>query len=266
MTIDIITTFPAMFTGFLGESMIARAMENGILAIRIHDLRDFTDDPHRTVDDTPFGGGGGMILKAEPIVRAVEHLRRTVNGNGPAEVVIPTARGHLFNQRMADDLATRKHLIFVCGHYTGIDERIFDYLNATRICIGDYVLTGGELPVMVIADAVSRRLPGFLGNDDSGREDSFVVPGLGFPQYTRPQEWRGLEIPSILISGHHANVQKWRREQAIETTRRFRPELLNDITSPSSATGNASPKSSGGKAGARVTATYQTEDKEHDHD
>jgi len=266
MTIDIITTFPAMFAGFLGESMIARAMENGILTIRVHDLRDFTDDPHRTVDDTPFGGGGGMILKAEPIVRAVERLRGTVNGNGPAEVVIPTARGHLFHQGMADDLATRKHLIFVCGHYTGIDERIFDYLNATRICIGDYVLTGGELPVMVIADAVSRRLPGFLGNDDSGREDSFVVPGLGFPQYTRPQEWRGLEVPSILISGHHANVQKWRREQAIETTRQFRPELLDNITSSSSATGNASPKSSGGKAGARVTTTYQTEDKEHDHD
>lgn len=266
MRIDIITAFPAMFTGPLGESMIARAMETGVLSISIHDLRDFTDDPHRTVDDTPFGGGGGMILKAEPIVRAVEHLRGTVNGNGPAEVVIPTARGHLFRQSMADTLATRKHLIIVCGHYTGIDERVFEYLNATRICIGDYVLTGGELPAMVITDAVARRLPGFLGNDDSGREDSFVVPGLGFPQYTRPQVWRGLEVPPVLVSGHHANVQAWRREQALDTTRRFRPELVSKSTSELRPKENVLPKSSGGMAGDGVSSRYQTEDKEQDND
>lgn len=226
MTIDIITAFPGMFEGFLSESMMARALSQGILAINVRDLRDYTDDPHRTVDDTPFGGGGGMILKAEPIVRAVDTIRNAANGSIPTTVVIPTARGQVFNQMRADGLATHPHLIFICGHYTGIDERVFDYLNPLRVSIGDYVLTGGELPTMVIVDAVARRLPGFMGNDESGREDSFVIRGLGSAQYTRPQTWRGREVPSVLVSGHHANVLAWRRDNAWETTRRFRPELL----------------------------------------
>lgn len=238
MTIDIITAFPNMFEGFLKESMMARALERDILSVTVHDLRDYTDDPHRTVDDTPFGGGGGMILKAEPIVHAVETIRSAANGSGSGTVVIPTARGRVFNQTRADGLASHPHLIFVCGHYTGIDERVFDYLNPIRVTIGDYVLTGGELPTMVIVDAVARRLPGFLGNDDSGKDDSYVIGGLGAAHYTRPQVWRGREVPQTLVSGHHANVREWRRENAAETTQAFRPDLMKS--------GNEEAKKSGG--------------------
>ena len=226
MRIDIVTVFPGMFAGFVGESMMARAIAQGILSITVHDLRDYTDDPHRSVDDTPFGGGGGMILMAEPIARAVESLQTAANGSAPAAIIVPTARGKKFDQQMADTLASYSRLVFVCGHYTGIDERVFEYFNPLRLAIGDYVLTGGELPVMVIVDAVARRIPGFLGNDESGKEDSFVIDGLGAAQYTRPQTWRGREVPPVLISGHHANVRAWRRDDAHATTRRFRPELL----------------------------------------
>lgn len=224
MQVDIITTFPGMFTGFLNESMMARARNQGTLRVNVHDLRDFTTDPHRSVDDTPFGGGGGMILMADPVARAIESIR----GDDEATIIIPTARGRLFDQKVADSLTTHQHLIVVCGHYTGIDERIFEYFNPMRLCIGEYVLTGGELPAMVIVDAVARRLPGFLGNDDSGRDDSFVIDSLGAAHYTRPQEWRGLSVPSVLVSGHHANVKEWREQQARQTTERFRPDLLED--------------------------------------
>ena len=226
MKIDIVTAFPGMFAGFVGESMMARALAQGILSITVHDLRDYTDDPHRSVDDAPFGGGGGMILMAEPIACAVESLQTAVNGAAPAVVIVPSARGKRFDQQTADTLAAHARLILVCGHYTGIDERVFDYLNPMRLSIGDYVLTGGELPAMVIVDAVARRIPGFLGNDESGREDSFVIGGLGASQYTRPQVWRGREVPPVLVSGHHANVRAWRRDDARATTRRFRPELV----------------------------------------
>ncbi len=228
MKIDVITTFPDMFSGFLGESMLARGQEQGLVTIDVHDLRNFTDDIHRTVDDTPFGGGGGMILKAEPIVRAVETLQTAANGYGPASVIIPTARGERFTQSVAHTLATHARLIFVCGHYTGIDERVFDYLKPRRMCIGDYILTGGELPSMVMIDAIARRLPGFLGNDDSAKDDSFMADRLGAPHYTRPQEWRGLSVPEVLVSGHHANVEQWRGEMADKTTVKFRPELSAD--------------------------------------
>jgi tRNA (guanine37-N1)-methyltransferase len=227
-TIDIITAFPGMFTGFLNESMMARALARGLLSVNVHDLRDYTDDPHRTVDDTPFGGGGGMILKAEPIARAIESIRNAANGSSPSTVVIPTARGGQLNQMRADGLATHPHLILVCGHYTGIDERIFEHFNPIRVSIGDYVLTGGELPAMVVVDVVARRIPGFLGNDDSAKDDSHVIGGLGAAQYTRPQVWRGREVPQTLVSGHHANVDAWRRQNAAETTRAFRPDLLEE--------------------------------------
>jgi len=171
-----------------------------------------------------------MILMAEPIARAIENIR----GSDKATIIIPAARGELFDQGIADSLTINERLIFVCGHYTAIDERIFEYFEPMRLCIGDYVLTGGELPAMVIVDAVARRLPGFLGNDDSGREDSFVIDGLGAPHYTRPQNWRGMAVPDVLVSGHHANVRAWRRQQAQATTERFRPDLLppdvNDTT------------------------------------
>ena len=225
MKIDIITVFPGMFDGFLCESMLARALAQGILSITVHDLRDFTDDPHRSVDDTPFGGGGGMILMAEPFARAIETICPVRNGNSGTMLIIPTPRGELFNQTIAGELARQNHLVFACGHYTGIDERIYEYFQPRRLCVGEYVLSGGELPAMAITDAVGRLLPGFLGNEDSGRGDSFVRSGLGAPHYTRPQNWRGLEVPEVLISGHHAKVAEWRDLSAQETTRRFRPDM-----------------------------------------
>ncbi|MEW5701976.1 MAG: tRNA (guanosine(37)-N1)-methyltransferase TrmD [Candidatus Zixiibacteriota bacterium] len=231
LRIDIVTAFPPMFAGFLGESLMARAMDQGILAVSVHDLRDYSDDPvHRTIDDAPFGGGGGMILKAEPIARAVEDLRGVVGGDGVC--IVPTAQGPCFDQHAADELSGEEHLIFVCGHYTGIDERVFEYLRPRRYSIGDYVLSGGELPAMVMVEAIARRRPGFLRNDESARGDSFVRGdgGLGAPQYTRPAQWRGLDVPDVLVSGHHAQVAAWRQEQAEAMTRRFRPDLLAPAT------------------------------------
>lgn len=228
LTIDVVTAFPAMFTGFLGESLMARGLAQKILQVRVHDLRDWSDDEvHHSIDDTPFGGGGGMILKAEPIARAVEAL-----GGGPrsAEVltIIPTPHGRLFDQDDADLLASKSHVLFVCGHYTGMDERVFDYLHPMRRCVGDYVLSGGELPAMVMIEATARRVPGFLGNEESACNDSFVRSdsGLGAPQYTRPAEWRGLKVPAVLMSGHHAQVADWRQEQARDYTEVYRPDLL----------------------------------------
>lgn len=228
LTIDVITAFPAMFTGFLGESLMARGISQGILSVRVHDLRDWSDDPvHHSIDDTPFGGGGGMILKAEPIARAVEALRSSPESDDSL-TIIPTPHGVLFDQDDADQFAKKQHLIFVCGHYTGMDERIFEYLQPMRRCVGDYVLSGGELPSMVMIEATARRLPGFLGNEESACNDSFVRDdrGLGSPQYTRPAEWRGLMVPSVLTSGHHAQVADWRAEQAREYTEEYRPDLL----------------------------------------
>lgn len=231
MRIDIITAFPGLFSGFLAESMMARGIERGVLSVTVHDLRDWADDPHRVIDDAPFGGGGGMVLKTEPIVRAVEAMRAPANGGKPPVCVIPTPRAPLFRQSDADDLAAQSHLIFVSGHYTGIDERVFDFLRPRRFALGDYVLSGGELPTMVIIEATARRLSGFLGNDDSAIGDSFVRSdgGLGHPHYTRPAQWRGMDVPPVLISGHHADVAQWRVEQAQQTTRRFRPDLCEEV-------------------------------------
>ena len=230
MRIDIVTAFPGMFEGFVRESLMARAIAAGIVSVGVHDLRDYTDDPHRTIDDTPFGGGGGMILKAEPIAQAVETLSARTNGSRSPVCIIPTPRAPVFNQSVAVELSRHPHLVFVCGHYTGMDERVFDYLCPRRYSIGDYVLSGGELPTMVMVEAVARRVPGFLGNDESATGDSFVRDrgGLGSPQYTRPAEWRGHSVPGVLLSGHHAQVAAWREEKAEETTRQYRPDLVSD--------------------------------------
>jgi tRNA (guanine37-N1)-methyltransferase len=229
MRIDIITIFPELFTAFLSESLMGRAKEAGMVQAQTHDLRGWTTDKHHVVDDAPFGGGGGMVLMAGPVVSAVEAL---ANGSALATVIIPTARGPLFDQQAADRLAENERLIFVCGHYKGIDERVFEVLRPQRFSLGNYVLTGGELPAMVMIDAIVRRIPGFIGNADSAADDSFAPRDessvellLGPPVYTRPAVFRDLSVPKILISGHHAHVDKWRREQAREATRKFRPEL-----------------------------------------
>ncbi len=230
MRIDVVSIFPELFGEFFAVSLMGRARESGILATTAHDLRSWTTDKHHVVDDTPFGGGGGMVMMAEPIVTAVEDLRKN---SGSAKVIIPTARGPLFKQDDANRLAESEHLIFVCGHYKGIDERAFEILGAERFSIGDYVVTGGELPAMVIIDAVVRRIPGFLGNEDSAAGDSFALtdeqqhtPLLGPPVYTRPAEFRGLTVPEVLISGHHAKVDEWRLAAALKATREYRPDLL----------------------------------------
>lgn len=233
MQIDVVTIFPELFAPFVSASLLGRAVEAGTLRIAVHDLRRWTTDRHHVVDDTPFGGGGGMVLMAEPIVTAVESL----TADSPAAVVvIPTARAPRFDQEAADRLAAQPHLVFVCGHYKGIDERVFEILSPERYSLGDFVLTGGEPAAMAMIDAVVRRIPGFIGNADSAADDSFAgcdgqlqTRLLGPPVYTRPAEFRDHMVPEALISGHHARVREWRRLQALEATRKYRPDLLADV-------------------------------------
>jgi tRNA (guanine37-N1)-methyltransferase len=221
MRIDILTLFPAMFVGPFAESIVGRAVRNGIVEIDIHNLRDWAHDRHRTVDDTPFGGGPGMILKPQPIFEAVEQLRTP-----SADVVLLTPNGELLRQPLVEDLAQRDHLILICGHYEGVDERVADHLATRQISIGDYVLSGGELPAMVLADAVVRLLPGALGCADSTREEAHSDGLLEYPQYTRPADYRGLVVPEIVRSGNHQELARWKRRQALVRTRTRRPELL----------------------------------------
>ena len=221
MRIDILTLFPAMFAGPLDESIIKRAREAGLLDLRIHNLRDYAHDRHKTVDDRPFGGGPGMLLKPEPIFEAVETLARE-----KTRVVLLSPSGRTFNQAIAAELAACDDLLFVTGHYEGFDERIRERLADDELSIGDYVLTNGALPVMVIIDAVTRLLPGALGDDESAREESFSHGLLEYPQYTRPAEFRGMKVPEVLLSGNHGQIAKWRVEQARLRTRERRPDLL----------------------------------------
>ena len=222
MKIDVLTLFPEMFAGPLDESIVKRARATGLLDLSIHNLRDYTHDRHRTVDDKPFGGGPGMLLKPEPIFEAVERLAR-----GETRVILLSPSGRKFNQSLARELAPEKHLLLICGSYEGFDERVREALADDDLSIGDYVLTNGALPAMVIIDAVIRLLPGVLGDDESSRDESFSHEWLEYPQYTRPAEFRGLPVPDVLLSGHHAEIEKWRREQAQARTRRHRPDLLN---------------------------------------
>jgi tRNA (guanine37-N1)-methyltransferase len=221
MRIDVLTLFPAMFAGPLDESIIKRAREAGLLDLRIHQLRDYAHDRHKTVDDRPFGGGPGMLLKPEPIFEAVETLARE-----KTRVVLLSPSGRTFSQAIAAELAACDDLLFVTGHYEGFDERIREQLADDELSIGDYVLTNGALPVMVIIDAVTRLLPGALGDDESAREESFSHGLLEYPQYTRPAEFRGMKVPEILLSGNHSQIAKWRSEQARSRTRERRPDLL----------------------------------------
>ncbi len=220
MKVDVLTLFPAMFAGPLDESIIRRAREGGRLELAVHDLRGWTHDRHRTVDDEPYGGGPGMLLKPEPVFEAVEDL-----ADEETRVILMTPQGRPFKQALARDLTASPHLLLVCGSYEGFDERIRT-LAHEELSIGDYVLTNGALPAMVVIDAVTRLLPGVLGDDASSAEESFSEDTLEYPQYTRPAEYRGLKVPEVLLSGHHAEIEKWRSEQAEERTRKRRPELL----------------------------------------
>jgi tRNA (guanine37-N1)-methyltransferase len=221
MKIDVLTLFPGMFTGPLDESIVKRARNAGLLDLTIHNLRDYTHDRHKTVDDKPFGGGPGMLLKPEPIFEAVENLKREAT-----RVVLLSPAGRQFNQAIAHELARQTHLLFVCGSYEGFDERVRDGLAQDELSIGDYVLTNGALPAMVVIDTVTRLLPGVLGDDASSSDESFSHGLLEYPQYTRPAEFRGMKVPEVLLSGHHADIEKWRQEQARQRTRQRRPDLM----------------------------------------
>ncbi|MEO6034426.1 MAG: tRNA (guanosine(37)-N1)-methyltransferase TrmD [Verrucomicrobiota bacterium] len=221
MKIDVLTLFPEMFVGPLDFSMVKRARDLGILDLRVVNLRDYTHDRHKTVDDKPFGGGPGMLLKPEPIFEAVESLT-----SESMRVVMLTPAGRKFDQHTARELAGQKHLIFLCGAYEGFDERIRT-LAQDEISMGDFVLTNGALPAMVMIDAITRLLPGVLGDEQSSHDESFSHGTLEYPHYTRPAEFRGMKVPEILLSGNHAEIEKWRREQARLRTRERRPDLLN---------------------------------------
>jgi len=220
MKIDVLTLFPAMFAGPLDQSIIRRARERGLLDLRLHNLRDWTHDRHRTVDDRPFGGGPGMLLKPEPIFEAVASLR------GPdTRCILMGPAGRRFDQLVARELAALPHLILICGSYEGVDERVREFLVDDELSIGDYVLTNGALPAMVVIDAVTRLLPGALGDDASTREESFGAGGIEYPQYTRPADFQGLKVPEVLLSGNHAAIARWRAEQARLRTAQRRPDL-----------------------------------------
>jgi tRNA (guanine37-N1)-methyltransferase len=221
MKIDVLTLFPAMFAGPLDESIIARARRAGLLQLSVYNLRDYTHDRHKTVDDRPFGGGPGMLLKPEPIFEAVEKLA-TEN----TRVILLSPAGRTFNQAIARDLAQASELLIITGHYEGFDERVREHVADDELSIGDYVLTNGALPAMVVIDAVTRLLPGALGDDESAHEESFSHGLLEYPQYTRPAEFCGMKVPDVLLSGNHAEIAKWRNEQSRQRTQERRPDLL----------------------------------------
>lgn len=223
MKIDVLTLFPGMFAGPLDESIVKRARDKGHLQLAIHNLRDYTHDRHKTVDDNPFGGGPGMLLKPEPIFEAVEAL-----ANEQTKVILLGPAGRKFDQAIARELAQLEHVLLICGSYEGFDERIREHLADDELSIGDYVLTNGALPAMVIVDTVTRLLPGVLGDDESSREESFSAGLLEYPHYTRPADFRGMKVPDVLLSGNHAEIAKWRLEQAKARTRERRPDLLEE--------------------------------------
>jgi tRNA (guanine37-N1)-methyltransferase len=228
MRFDVLTLFPEMFSGFLNSSIIRRAHEKKIVQTNLVNFRDYANDKHQTVDDAPYGGGGGMVLKPAPLFEAVDALLEGRTERPP--IILMSPQGEPFTQRKAQELAGYSHLIFICGHYEGYDERIRQYLATDEISIGDYVLTGGELPAMVVMDSVTRLIPGVLGNQTSAVTESFANGLLEHPHYTRPVEYRGYRVPDVLLSGHHANVEKWRRQESLRRTWERRPELLRSVS------------------------------------
>jgi tRNA (guanine37-N1)-methyltransferase len=230
MRIDIFTLFPQMFQSVLSAGLFKRATDQNLVRINIHNIRDYTHDRHHTVDDYPYGGGAGMVLKPEPIFEAVEAIKSDIRQNEGIDkipVILLTPQGRLFSQAIAQELAQQSHLILICGHYEGVDERVAEYLATDQISIGDYVLSGGELAAMIVAEAVTRLVPGVLGSAESTIDDSHTTGLLEYPQYTRPDAFRGWAVPEVLLSGNHAQIAKWRREQAIARTLKRRPDLLD---------------------------------------
>lgn len=221
MKIDILTLFPEAFSA-LDTSILKRAKDKGILEINLHNIRDYTKDKHKKCDDAPFGGGAGMLMSVQPIYDAIKAVKKR-----NSTIVFASPSGKPLSPEVAKDLSTKKHLVFVCGHYEGIDQRIIDLFDVQEISVGDYVLTGGELPTMTIIDCLSRFIPGVITNE-SLDEESFSNGLLEYPQYTRPQKFKGLEVPEVLLSGNHAEIKKWRQQKSLEKTQKIRPDLLKE--------------------------------------
>ncbi|MGN0307139.1 MAG: tRNA (guanosine(37)-N1)-methyltransferase TrmD [Lachnospiraceae bacterium] len=226
MNFHILTLFPEMVLQGLNTSIIGRACEKGLLSVEAVNIRDYTLDKHKKVDDYPYGGGAGMLMQAQPIYDAYLHIMQKIEARQHPRVIYLTPQGRVFNQELAVELAAQKDLILLCGHYEGVDERVLEEIVTDYISIGDYVLTGGELPAMVLVDAVSRMVPGVLSNQESPETESFGNGLLEYPQYTRPEEWRGKKVPEVLLSGHHKNIEKWRMEEALKRTAERRPDLM----------------------------------------
>ena len=226
MNFHVLTLFPEMVYDGLHTSIIGRAMEQGYLSLDCINIRDYAGNKHMKVDDYPYGGGAGMVMQAEPVYQACMAAKAKTSGS--SRVIYLTPQGSVFNQKMAEEFAQEEDLIFLCGHYEGIDERVLEEIVTDNVSIGDYVLTGGELPAMVMIDTISRLIPGVLNNDESAQTESFQENLLEYPQYSRPAVWRGKEVPAVLLSGHHKNIEKWRYEQSLARTKERRPDLLED--------------------------------------
>lgn len=229
MRIDFLTAFPGTFAGPLDESMIRQARERGLVNLFVYDLRAFTTDRHMTIDDTAYGGGSGMVIKPEPVFGGVRFIRQQLSSNDKSRAILLSARGRRYTQEMAKELVDADQVILVCGHYKGIDERVVDGLKLEEVSLGDFVVTGGELPALMIADSVIRLIPGTLNNLDSALGDSFYDGGLDSPYYTRPESFEGERIPNVLLSGHHERIRVWRREESLQATWLRRPDLLEKM-------------------------------------
>jgi tRNA (guanine37-N1)-methyltransferase len=228
MKFDVVTIFPRMIEAALAEGVVSRGIASGVLDVKVHDLRDHTTDRHRSVDDVPYGGGPGMVMKPEPLVRAVEGVRRD-RGTADA-VILLSPQGERFTQAEAVRLSKLSHIVLLCGRYEGMDERVPELVGAREVSLGDFVVSGGELPAMIIVDAVSRLVPGVVGDEQSVAEDSFARGLLDYPHYTRPAEFAGLKVPDVLLSGHHADVRRWRKKTALARTLERRPDLIESAS------------------------------------
>lgn len=226
MRFHVLTIFPGMFASPLSEGTVKRAIERGLVEVHLHNIRDYTHDRHRTVDDYPFGGGGGMVMKPEPLFEAVESLRASGQMAPDSPVVLLSPQGRTLTQRIVEELATHRELVFICGRYEGVDERVREHLATDELSIGDYVLSGGELAAMVVMEAVTRLVPGAVGFQEAIRDDTFTAGLLQYPQYTRPADFRGWTVPEVLLSGNHSEVARWRRRESLRRTYLRRPDLL----------------------------------------